>query len=90
MGGTEDFGNFVNAVIDAKAFAKITSFIDDAKKDSAISIFAGGGSDDTKGYFVEPTILLTTDPKSRTMVEEIFGPVLTIYIYMKIQIGRIL
>ena len=81
MGGTEDFGNFVNAVIDAKAFAKITSFIDDAKKDSAISIFAGGGSDDTKGYFVEPTILLTTDPKSRTMVEEIFGPVLTIYIY---------
>ena len=81
MGGTEDFGNFVNAVIDAKAFAKITSFIADAKKDSAVSIFAGGGSDDTKGYFVEPTILLTTDPKSRTMVEEIFGPVLTIYIY---------
>ena len=81
MGGTEDFGNFVNAVIDAKAFAKITSFIADAKKDSAVSIFAGGGSDDTKGYFVEPTILLTNDPKSRTMVEEIFGPVLTIYIY---------
>ncbi len=81
MGGTEDFGNFVNAVIDAKAFAKITSFIADAKKDSAVSIFAGGESDDTKGYFVEPTILLTTDPKSRTMVEEIFGPVLTIYIY---------
>ena len=81
MGGTEDFGNFVNAVIDAKAFAKITSFIADAKKDSAVSIFAGGGSDDAKGYFVEPTILLTTDPKSRTMVEEIFGPVLTIYIY---------
>ncbi len=81
MGGTEDFGHFVNAVIDAKAFAKIVSYIEDAKKDSAVSIFAGGGSDDTKGYFVEPTILLTTDPKSRTMVEEIFGPVLTIYIY---------
>ena len=81
MGGTEDFGNFVNAVIDAKAFAKIASYIADARKDAAVSIFAGGGSDDTKGYFVEPTILLTTDPKSRTMVEEIFGPVLTIYIY---------
>ncbi len=81
MGGTEDFGHFMNAVIDAKAFAKIVSYIEDAKKDSAVSIFAGGGSDDTKGYFVEPTILLTTDPKSRTMVEEIFGPVLTIYIY---------
>jgi 1-pyrroline-5-carboxylate dehydrogenase len=81
MGGTEDFGNFVNAVIDAKAFAKITSYIADARKDMAVDIFAGGGSDDSKGYFVEPTILLTTDPKSRTMVEEIFGPVLTIYIY---------
>jgi 1-pyrroline-5-carboxylate dehydrogenase len=81
MGGTEDFGNFVNAVIDAKAFAKINAYIADAKNDSAVSIFAGGGSDDSKGYFVEPTILLTTDPKSRTMVEEIFGPVLTIYIY---------
>ena len=81
MGGTEDFGNFVNAVIDAKAFAKITCYIADARNDAAVDIFAGGGSDDSKGYFVEPTILLTTDPKSRTMVEEIFGPVLTIYIY---------
>lgn len=81
MGGTEDFGNFVNAVIDAKAFAKITSFIAEARKDVSVDIFAGGNCDDSKGYFVEPTILLTTDPKSRTMVEEIFGPVLTIYIY---------
>lgn len=81
MGGTEDFGNFVNAVIDAKAYAKIASYIRDAKKDVAVRIFAGGNCDDSKGYFVEPTILLTTDPKSRTMVEEIFGPVLTIYIY---------
>ena len=90
MGGTEDFGNFVNAVIDAKAFAKIVSYMADAKKDSAVSIFAGGGSDDTKGYFVEPTILVTTNPKSRTMVEEIFGPVLTIYIYEDSEWGNTL
>lgn len=81
MGGTEDFGNFVNAVIDAKAFARIATFIADAKKDSNTKIFAGGNCDDSKGYFVEPTILVTVNPKSRTMVEEIFGPVLTIYVY---------
>jgi 1-pyrroline-5-carboxylate dehydrogenase len=90
MGGTEDFANFINAVIDAKAFAKIVSYIEDAKKDSAVRIFAGGGSDDSKGYFVEPTILLTTNPKSRTMVEEIFGPVLTIYLYEDAEWGSIL
>lgn len=81
MGGTEDFGNFVNAVIDAKAFARIATFIAYAKKDSNTKIFAGGNCDDSKGYFVEPTILVTVNPKSRTMVEEIFGPVLTIYVY---------
>jgi 1-pyrroline-5-carboxylate dehydrogenase len=81
MGGTEDFGNFVNAVIDAKAFAKISGFIAEAKNDPAVQLIAGGGCDDSKGYFVEPTILLTTNPKSRTMVDEIFGPVLTIYVY---------
>ncbi len=81
MGGTEDFGNFVNAVIDAKAFAKISGFIAEAKNDSAVQLIAGGGCDDSKGYFVEPTVLLTTNPKSRTMVDEIFGPVLTIYVY---------
>ena len=81
MGGTEDFGNFVNAVIDAKAFAKISGFISDAQQDADVTVVAGGNCDDSKGYFVEPTVLLTKNPKSRTMVEEIFGPVLTIYVY---------
>jgi 1-pyrroline-5-carboxylate dehydrogenase len=81
MGGTEDFENFVNAVIDAKAFAKITSYISDAKKSAEVQVIAGGNFDDSKGYFVEPTVLLTTNPTYRTMVEEIFGPVLTIYVY---------
>jgi 1-pyrroline-5-carboxylate dehydrogenase len=81
MGGTEDFENFVNAVIDAKAFAKITSYISEAKKSSEVTVVSGGNFDDSKGYFVEPTVLLTTNPTYRTMVEEIFGPVLTIYVY---------
>lgn len=81
MGGTEDFGNFVNAVIDAKAFAKIAGFISDARQDADVTLIAGGICDDSIGYFVEPTVLLTKNPKSRTMVEEIFGPVLTVYIY---------
>ena len=81
MGGTEDFGNFVNAVIDAKAFAKITSYISEAKKSPEVTVISGGNFDDSKGYFVEPTVLLTTNPTYRTMVEEIFGPVLTIYVY---------
>ena len=81
MGGTEDFENFVNAVIDAKAFAKITSYISKAKKSSEVTVVSGGKFDDSKGYFVEPTVLLTTNPTYRTMVEEIFGPVLTIYVY---------
>ena len=81
MGGTEDFGNFINAVIDAKAFAKISGFIADAKNDVDVKLIAGGNCDDSKGYFIEPTVLLTKNPKSRTMVEEIFGPVLTIYVY---------
>jgi 1-pyrroline-5-carboxylate dehydrogenase len=81
MGGTEDFENFVNAVIDAKAFAKITSYISEAKKSPEVTVISGGNFDDSKGYFVEPTVLLTTNPTYRTMVEEIFGPVLTIYVY---------
>lgn len=81
MGGTEDFGNFFNAVIDARAFAKITGYIDLAKKSDGVELLAGGNYDDSKGYFVEPTIFLTKDPHFVTMEEEIFGPVLTIYIY---------
>lgn len=81
MGGTEDFGNFVNAVIDEKAFDSITGYIEDAKKDPMNEIIAGGGFDKSKGYFVEPTIIESKNPSSTTMCEEIFGPVLTIYVY---------
>lgn len=80
-GTPEDFTNFVNAVIDAKAFKKITSYIDYAKNDPACTLLSGGKYDDTEGYFIEPTVIVTTDPKAKTMSEEIFGPVLTIYVY---------
>ncbi|MFN3851213.1 MAG: L-glutamate gamma-semialdehyde dehydrogenase [Spirosomataceae bacterium] len=81
MGGTEDFRNFVNAVIDERSFDKIAKYIDDAKKSDKVKVVAGGNCDKSKGYFVEPTVLLTTDPNYTTMCEEIFGPVLTIYVY---------
>ena len=81
MGGTEDFGNFLNAVIDEKAFDKISGYISEAKNSSEVEVIAGGGFDKSKGYFIEPTVLLTTNPHYRTMEEEIFGPVLTIYVY---------
>ena len=81
MGGTEDFSNFVNAVIDEKSFDKIIGYINNAKKSDKITVIAGGNGDKSKGYFVEPTILQTTDPNYITMCEEIFGPVLTIYVY---------
>ena len=80
MGPTEDFTNFVNAVIDERAFNKITSYIDQAKKDG-IEILSGGNYDKSKGYFIEPTILMAPRPDYTTMCEEIFGPVLTIYVY---------
>lgn len=81
MGGTEDFSNFINAVIDEKSFDKIMGYINNAKKSDKITVIAGGNGDKSKGYFVEPTILQTTDPNYTTMCEEIFGPVLTIYVY---------
>ncbi len=81
MGGTEDFSNFINAVIDEKSFDKIMGYINNAKKSDKIIVIAGGNGDKSKGYFVEPTILQTTDPNYTTMCEEIFGPVLTIYVY---------
>jgi 1-pyrroline-5-carboxylate dehydrogenase len=81
MGPTEDFTNFVNAVIDEKAFNKITSYIDRARADEMCEIIAGGNYDKSKGYFIAPTIILTKNPQSLTMVEEIFGPVLTVYVY---------
>ncbi|MEM7108984.1 MAG: L-glutamate gamma-semialdehyde dehydrogenase [Bacteroidota bacterium] len=81
MGGTEDFSNFFNAVIDERSFDKISGYIEKAKSDGMNEIIAGGGYDKTKGYFVEPTVILTKDPMSLTMREEIFGPVVTIYVY---------
>lgn len=81
VGPTEDFSNFVNAVIDEKSFDKIAAYIDEAKKDASVEIIAGGTYNKSKGYFIDPTVLLVKDPEYRTMCEEIFGPVLTIYVY---------
>jgi len=81
MGGTEDFTNFINAVIDEKSFDKLESFIRAAEKDKKAKIIVGGKCDKKKGYFIEPTIIQTTDPKYVTMCEELFGPVLTVYVY---------
>jgi 1-pyrroline-5-carboxylate dehydrogenase len=81
MGPPEDFTNFINAVIDERAFDKITNFIEQAKKDKEVEIISGGGFDKTKGYYIEPTVIVSSDPKYRTMCEEIFGPVLTIFVY---------
>ncbi len=81
MGPTEDFTNFINAVIDEKSFDNIARYIDNAKASPDVEVIAGGNYDKSKGYFVEPTVLLTKDPKYTTMCEEIFGPVITIYVY---------
>ena len=81
MGSPEDFTNFINAVIDRRSFDMIKSYIEYAKTQDDCEIIAGGGCDDSVGYFVEPTVILTSNPKFRTMVEEIFGPVLTIYVF---------
>lgn len=81
MGPTEDFTNFINAVIDEKSFDKLAGYIDAAKKDKNLEIVAGGNYDKSKGYFIEPTIIVTKDPKYVTMCEELFGPVLTIYVF---------
>ncbi len=81
MGDVSDFSNFMGAVIDKKAYKSITEYIDFAKEAKDAEIIAGGGYDDSVGYFVEPTVILTTNPKFKTMQEEIFGPVLTIYVY---------
>ncbi|MFM7822429.1 MAG: L-glutamate gamma-semialdehyde dehydrogenase [Bacteroidota bacterium] len=81
MGPTEDFGNFINAVIDEKAFDKISSYITNAANNPDVEIIAGGKFDKSKGYFIEPTVILSKRPDYITMCEEIFGPVLTIYVY---------
>ncbi|MCO6473213.1 MAG: L-glutamate gamma-semialdehyde dehydrogenase [Melioribacteraceae bacterium] len=81
MGDPEDFTNFMSAVIDKAAFDSITEYIDYAKNAADAEIITGGNYDESKGYFIEPTTILTTNPKFKTMEEEIFGPVLTIYVY---------
>ena len=81
MGPPEDYSNFVNAVIDERAFDKISSYIDQAKKDEGANVMFGGGHDKSKGYFIEPTVIVVDDPHYTTMEEELFGPVLTLYVY---------
>ncbi len=81
MGPTTDFRNFVSAVIDQNAFNSITEYITYAKENTGGEVIIGGGFDDSEGYFIEPTVILASDPKFKTMIEEIFGPVLTIYVY---------
>lgn len=81
MGSPEDFGNFITAVIHEGSFDKLAGYIDRAKKDSDAEIIIGGNYDKSVGYFIEPTVILTTNPKYVTMETELFGPVLTVYIY---------
>ncbi len=81
MGSPEDPSNFINAVISEKAFDSISSYIDYAKSSDDAKIITGGNYNKTVGYFIEPTIIVTTNPKFKTMVEEVFGPVMTIYVY---------
>ncbi|OYW17523.1 MAG: 1-pyrroline-5-carboxylate dehydrogenase, partial [Sphingobacteriales bacterium 12-47-4] len=81
IGTVEDFSNFINAVIDEKSFNSIKRYIDNAKQDPKADIWVGGVCDSSKGWFIQPTVIEAKDPKYVTMCEEIFGPVLTVYIY---------
>lgn len=81
MGDVADFRNFMGAVIDQKAFKKITAYLAQAAKDEGVTILSGGGSDDREGWFIEPTLIEVADPSYRLMCEEVFGPVLTVYVY---------
>lgn len=81
MGSVEDFSNFVNAVIDEKSFDKIMGYLEAVRTDGVSTVLVGGSGDKSVGYFIEPTVIESSDPKSVTMCEEIFGPVLTLYVY---------
>jgi 1-pyrroline-5-carboxylate dehydrogenase len=81
MGSPEDFGNFITAVIHEASFDKLAKYIDQAKKDADVEIIVGGNYDKSKGYFIEPTVIVTTNPKYATMETELFGPVITLYVY---------
>lgn len=90
MGPVEDFENFVNAVITEISFDKLAKYIDAAKADESVELVAGGGYDKSKGWFVQPTVLKVDDPYYVTMCEELFGPVLTIYVYEDAEFDQIL
>ena len=81
MGDVADFTNFMGAVIDARAFKKISGYLKSAARDEGVSIVAGGGADDSEGWFIEPTLVEAKDPGYKLMCEEIFGPVLTVHVY---------
>ena len=81
VGDPADFRNFMGAVIDRKAFDKITAYIDAAKQAPGVKLVFGGGARDADGYFIDPTLLQVEDPRYRTMCEEIFGPVLSVHVY---------
>ncbi len=81
IGSPDDFTNFINAVIDSSAFKDITGYIEYAKKAKDCEIIIGGGYDDSKGFYIEPTVVVTENPRGKLMEEEIFGPVLTIYVF---------
>ena len=81
MGDVRDFRNLINAVIDSRSFEKIKSYLDHAHSSSELSVLSGGKADRTTGYFIRPTLLQATNPQARTMCEEIFGPVLSVYVY---------
>jgi 1-pyrroline-5-carboxylate dehydrogenase len=81
MGDVADFRNFMGAVIDQKAYTKITGYLKAAKKDAGVTVIAGGGARDAEGWFIEPTLIQAEDPGYRLMCEEIFGPVLTVHVY---------
>jgi 1-pyrroline-5-carboxylate dehydrogenase len=85
VGDPADFRNFMGAVIDRKAFEKITSYVDDARRAPGVKILFGGGASDVDGYFIEPTLIQAEDPTYRTLCEEIFGPVLSVYVYPEAQ-----
>ncbi len=90
VGDPEDFSNFMGAVIDKPAFDNIKAYIDFAKASPDAEIIAGGGCDDSAGYFIQPTVVLTSDPKFKLMQEEIFGPVLTVFVYPDAELERAL
>ncbi|PIE06160.1 MAG: 1-pyrroline-5-carboxylate dehydrogenase [Sorangium cellulosum] len=90
VGDPTDFRNFMRAVIDASAYKDISGYIDHAKSDSSCTILAGGTYDDSKGYFIQPTLVQTTDPKNKLMEEEIFGPVATLWVYDDAQVEEAL